>query len=285
MKKYINFIIITILTLILAGCSNNKKEEINIGEKAQEIMDNAKSIDINQKIEYKLIINDKEENTTEELCVYADLNEITFNESQTKIINKTSGTRHMNVLGIEFDEEILSYEQITENETIIHTYSKEKDIWKTEIDNFTNISNKNKFKINELLDHLILSKENIVQNNISCYEYYNTLNYSDLNLIFETNELEINLDDNLKDMKINIWVYINKETYEPVQIILDLSNNDVNMIVEEFRNLENMEYILDTYKITFNYNDFNTVESLIIPEEAFNTFNDDDLIIKDLKNN
>ena len=280
MKKHIKLILITILCLTLIGCGgNNKETEIPVSEKVQTIINDAKSIGINQIVEYRLIINDKEANTTQELSVYADLNEITYNETPARVIRKTSGIRRVNALGVILEENILSYEDITEEKTIEYTYNKEKNIWQTKINELVNIYNKDLFDFNELLSQLELAENIKFVNEKECYEYYAVLENDELKSFAESNNL-----DSIVNIKAEMYVYINKNTYEPVQIIINFSNNDANIIVGELADSENMEYILDTYKIIFNYNGFNTVESLIIPEEAFNTFNDDNLVIKDLEN-
>lgn len=280
MKKHIKLILITILGLTLIGCgSNNKEKEIPVSEKVQTIINDAKSIGTNQIVEYRLIINDKEANTTQELSVYADLNEITYNETPARVIRKTSGIRRVNALGVILEENILSYEDITEEKTIEYTYNKEKNIWQTKINELVNIYNKDLFDFNELLSQLELAENIKFVNEKECYEYYAVLENDELKSFAESNNL-----DSIINIKAEMYVYINKNTYEPVQIIINFSNNDANIIVGELADSENMEYILDTYKIIFNYNGFNTVESLIIPEEAFNTFNDDNLVIKDLEN-
>ena len=265
MKKI--YLLITSLFLItLTSCGAS-----NIGEEVQKVMDEATSIEVNEIIECNISQYDKKNNTTETITL-TETHDITrVQKDENCDIYKNSGEININIFEKKYTYETLTFGELTKNQLTVYDFNEDDNTWSKEIDNSINIDkNKNEYKFDELIDLLSLTNKSIDMNNQKCYEYHGFLNYYEWasTTTLYTNELNLSLEDNIKninDLKINVWIYINKETYEPVKMVIEMCNEKNPVILNISDN--SIECKIDLYKFTYNYKSFNEVESIAMPAE------------------
>lgn len=270
MKKYIKLILISLFLITLTGCGSK-----NIGEKVQKIMDEAKSVEINEIFECNISNYDKQSNTKQEIKVVQNLNTTMIQNEENNIMYKSNGDIIINIFGKEYKNKILEYNELTEDQNVIYFFDYDDNTWGKQIDKTTNsLNNKYEINYNDLLNLLKISKKSIYIDNKKCYEYHGVLMYDELNSIMtyaDDISLELSNDKYMitDDVNVKVWFYIDKKTYKPVKLIFEICNKENPINLKTYDN-KNIETKVDIYKITFNYNSFDKVDSFFIPNEMYN---------------
>ena len=279
LKKTLSVLLVLSLVLGLCACSSKKNDE-NIGEiitKAQENMQNLKSMSYGMKMEIGMSIAGQEMNMVMDYDADCILDPIKM-KMDVKVDMGALGSTNMTTYIAQDGDKFITYVGADDGDGNISWTKQETDtpaaLEQYDPKDSTNLYLKNSGNFKKSTDETIEGTE--------CTRYDGVISKSALGEVFKqsniieqfsslgiTEQMFENMVNEFDDMPISIW--ISKDKTMPVKYEMDMTSIMNKLITAAFsgnEELSEMEVSITKTAISMTFKNFDSVNDIVIPEEA-----------------